>query len=81
MHTDLSPHLHSKKCNDLIDLLQLCRKNNPVLKFLGFCNFEYTRMTNCLKAERIRRQKENFHKSKELKEKLIILAEKENNSM
>ncbi|KAJ8930424.1 hypothetical protein NQ314_016750 [Rhamnusium bicolor] len=77
MHTDLSPHLHSEKCNELIKLLQQCHKENPFARLLGKCNSEDHKMTKCLKEERLARRKNNYEKSLQTKAKLKQLFKEE----
>lgn len=74
MHTDLSSHLHSEKCNTLINLLKQCHSDYPVRRFFGICNDLDAQMCRCLKDERIQRSKRNREKAKETQEKLRQLA-------
>lgn len=69
MHTDLSSHLHSGQCNDLIQLLQQCHDDNPFRKFFGYCNHEDAQMLRCLKQERLARRDLNRKKSEEMKKR------------
>lgn len=75
MHTDLSAHLHSDKCNDLIQLLQKCHDEHPFRKFLGYCNHEDAEMLRCLKQERLARRDQNRIKSEEMKKRWRMNAE------
>ncbi|KAL3270707.1 hypothetical protein HHI36_021235 [Cryptolaemus montrouzieri] len=50
MHTDLSNHLHTDKCNELINLLKKCREEDKA-------------MLKCLKQERIDRRNKNHEMS------------------
>ncbi|XP_066155407.1 COX assembly mitochondrial protein 2 homolog [Euwallacea fornicatus] len=70
MHTDLSPHLHTDVCNEIIKVLRQCWTDHPRLKYLGKCDHEYVEMIKCLKQERINRRQKNFEMSKQRKEKL-----------
>ncbi|KAF2885618.1 hypothetical protein ILUMI_20560 [Ignelater luminosus] len=70
MHTDLSPHLHTKECNTLIDLLKQCHEDHPFRKFLGYCNSIDQQVVMCLKSERLARRQKNYEKSLEFKRKL-----------
>jgi len=65
MHTDLSSHLHTPRCNKLIEELLACRKEHSFGKFVGYCNNITDKVESCLHEERIARRKANFEKSKE----------------
>ncbi|XP_052866214.1 COX assembly mitochondrial protein 2 homolog [Anopheles cruzii] len=65
MHTDLSPHLHSKECNKIIEELKRCHSENTFGKFLGVCNDIDQQMVACLRNERKVRQQLNREKALE----------------
>jgi len=59
MHGDLSSHLHSKECNDLISELQKCHQEQFFGKWVGACNQIDVKVRRCLKNERLERQTKN----------------------
>ncbi|KAK4871989.1 hypothetical protein RN001_016113 [Aquatica leii] len=75
MHTDLAPHLHSKECNELINLLQNCHIDNPLRKFFGYCNDFDRKVVTCLKNERLARRQRNYEKSLEIKRKIRMITQ------
>ncbi|TDG48189.1 hypothetical protein AWZ03_005364 [Drosophila navojoa] len=60
MHTDLSAHLHTPACNQLIEELKACHDNNAFGKFIGICNSIDDKVVKCLKAERVARVVDRF---------------------
>ncbi|XP_050515657.1 COX assembly mitochondrial protein 2 homolog [Diabrotica virgifera virgifera] len=82
MHTDLSAHLHTERCNRIIEMLRKCHADYPFRKFFGECNSVDSLMNACLKQERLARRDKNMEKSKEMKRKLreMILDELEEES-
>ncbi|XP_073820148.1 COX assembly mitochondrial protein 2 homolog [Musca autumnalis] len=65
MHTDLSPHLHTSHCNELIEALKRCHEDHKLAKFVGYCNSFDSAVVKCLKQERIARSAANRAKARE----------------
>ncbi|CAO4369935.1 unnamed protein product [Caenorhabditis nigoni] len=59
MLPDLSPHLHTKECNMLIEFLQRCHSEKPIGKMLGKCSYWDEAVWQCTKKERIWRRDNN----------------------
>ncbi|XP_001863390.2 COX assembly mitochondrial protein 2 homolog [Culex quinquefasciatus] len=65
MHSDLSAHLHTPECNQLIDLLKNCHEENKFAKFIGVCNTIDQQVVNCLRGERRERSRVNRQQAAE----------------
>jgi COX assembly protein 2 len=50
MHPTLTPHKH-KDCYEVIMNLSNCHLQNPILKFVGYCNSYKTELNACLQEE------------------------------
>ncbi|XP_050087493.1 COX assembly mitochondrial protein 2 homolog [Anopheles aquasalis] len=77
MHTDLSPHLHTLECNNIIEKLKKCHSENKFGKFLGLCNDLDRQMIVCLRNERKTRQKVNREKALEKQKRVQQLMKEQ----
>ncbi|XP_014679457.1 PREDICTED: COX assembly mitochondrial protein 2 homolog [Priapulus caudatus] len=82
MHPDLSSHLHTDECNEMIKQLSQCHVDNKYKKFLGACNDFKRAMDRCLKNERETNRRENLRKAREKQAvtKQNILKERQSSS-
>ncbi|VDL68795.1 unnamed protein product [Nippostrongylus brasiliensis] len=56
MLPDLSPHLHTRECNLLIEFLKRCNQEKTIGKFFGQCSYWDEAVWQCTKKERIWRR-------------------------
>ena len=66
MHEDLSLHLHTDKCNELILALAECnaRQSKFQQAFNLACNKPYHRMIECLHNDRVERTKKHHEEAR-----------------
>jgi len=65
MHVDLSEHLHTEECNEVIRALRRCHEENSMLKQLFMvCNDLDMAMRRCTKKERLDTTREQLENSK-----------------
>lgn len=76
MHMDIRPELHTPECNELVNALLKCYKENPFGRIFGACDKANAAMEKCFHKEQEERRLNNSKYAREQAKKAAKKAAK-----